>query len=457
MPRERTSVLHVDADSFFASVEQVQKPSLAGRPVLVGGIGPRGVVATASYEARQRGARSAMPMSQARRLCPDAAVLTPRFPAYASHSAVLLGLLRELSPLVEPVSLDEAFVDLDGGPQPCPDPVATAAAVRAAMRARTGLAVSAGLGRSKLIAKLASDAAKPDGLRAVPAAEEESFLLPLPVTALWGVGPATAGALLRLGVRTVAELRELSEATLVTLLGPAAGSGLHRVARGRDDRPVRADRVVKSVGAERTFPTDLSGRESLHGVLERIGDAALVRLRRHGGAARTVVVKARFADFETVTRSVSLPQPAVERSVLLDAARRGLDLVGFTAPVRLLGVSFHGLTGHAQLILPLDGEGLDDIDHATDDGLDSDDAGGLPVALDPGNAAPGLDVEHPVYGRGWLAGLRGGEVTVRFESALTGPGPARVFDIRRAPLVLVEPAPPVAAGRPGATDPGPSV
>ena len=357
--REQPSVLHLDADAFFAAVEQRQRPSLRGRPVIVGGLGPRGVVATASYEARTFGVGSAMPTARARTLCPSGTFLYPRFAAYSAHSAVLMELLREASPLVQPISLDEAFVDLAAGDNP--DPLATADRIRREFWRRTGLVVSVGLGRSKLIAKLASEAGKPHGWTVITAEQEDDFLLPTPVGKLWGVGPATETALHGIGVRTVAQLRETPQAELVRLLGVAHGNGLHSLAFGRDDRPVEADREVKSVSAERTFAFDVTGDELQSAELEIVFGHAKRRLDRFGGGARTVTVKARFSDFTTVTRAVSLSQPTTDHRALLDAARQALAAaIHEGAPIRLLGVGFSGLTEYAQLILQLRPAGRSD-------------------------------------------------------------------------------------------------
>lgn len=477
--------MHVDADSFFASVETRQKPSLARTPVLVGGTGPRGVVATANYEARAFGCHSAMPMSQARVLCPSATVLTPRFPAYAAHSALIMDTLRLLSPLVQPVSLDEAYVDLAAGPF-AGDPVAGADLARRLVYNRSGLVVSVGLGRSKLIAKLASDAEKPHGFTVVPPEAEDEFLLPKPVSALWGVGPATDTTLRRLGIVTVADLRATSREDLVRTLGEAAGWNLYRLARGDDPRPVVVEREAKSVGAERTFAEDLR-RWELAGALEDVLARALRRLHRHGGGARTVTVKVRLSDFTTVTRSVTLAQPTSEAAELREAAAAALTAADPKEPVRLLGVALSGLTHWAQLRLPTpDGEEppiaplveavpllrsdeqgelrtstattdarvavaadeppdavVDDRDGDIDDDEDDDRYGErLPAPLTVHTCAVGLDVEHDEHGRGWIARVDDGVVTVRFEGPGSPPGAEHTFDVRRTLLLRVAPPAP---------------
>jgi len=471
--RQDASVMHVDADSFFASVETRQKPSLARTPVLVGGTGPRGVVATANYEARAFGCHSAMPMAQARVLCPSATVLTPRFPAYAAHSALIMDTLRRLSPLVQPVSLDEAYVDLAAGPF-ASDPVAGADLARRLVYNRCGLVVSVGLGRSKLVAKLASDAEKPHGFTVVPPQTEDEFLLPKPVAALSGVGPATDATLRRLGIVTVADLRATSRGDLVRTLGEAAGWNLYRLARGDDSRPVVVEREAKSVGAERTFAEDLR-RWELAGALEDVLARALRRLHRHGGGARTVTVKVRLSDFTTVTRSVTLAQPTSDAAELREAATAALTAADPVEPVRLLGVALSGLTHWAQLRLPTpsgdmtvevrvreSGEASDDTtsaeagallplaeaaeaayaaDVVDDADADADDER-LPAPLTVHTCAVGLDVEHAEHGRGWIARVDDGVVTVRFEGPGTPPGRALTFDVRRTLLMRVAPPAP---------------
>lgn len=352
--RDAATVLHLDADAFFAAVEQRDKPSLRGRPVLVGGVGGRGVVSTASYEARRDGARSAMPMSRARRLSPAAAVLVPRFAAYSAYSQVIMGVLRELTPAVEPLSIDEAFADLALAPDGVPEPEDAAAWLQARVAELTGLTVSVGVGRSKLVAKIASDLRKPGGVVVVRPEDEDDVLLPLDVRTVPGVGPATQGALERLGVRTVADLRRQPLDTLTMTLGEAHGTGPYLMSRGLDDRPVVTSTERKSAGAERTFATDLRGRDVVLAAVDDVVDEALQRLERHGGAARTVVAKVRYADFSTVTRSVTFPHPTASDADLRDAARRAVLAAGVVEPVRLLGVAFHALSAHAQLALDLD-------------------------------------------------------------------------------------------------------
>jgi DNA polymerase-4 len=441
--RARATVAHLDADAFFASVEQHQRPSLRGRPVLVGGVGPRSVVATASYEARRFGARSAMPMELARRLCPSSTVVVvPRFAAYAAYSDRIMAALREVTELVEPVSIDEAFADLDAAAGAGTDLAELALRIRERARGLSGLSVSIGLGRSKLVAKLASEDAKPGGVRVVDPDDEDDFLLAMPVRALSGVGPVSAARLDELGVRTVADLRRQPLDTLVAIGGESGGTNLYRIARGWDDRPVTTVRERKSAGAEHTFDADLHGRAAISGALDRVVDSALARLERHAVAARTVVVKVRLSSFTTLTRSVTLPRPTSDEGALRSAAHRALALADVTEPVRLLGTSFHALSEHAQLMLPLD----DDVVVADEQPVP--DAAGPPpppVPAGPVHAtaavvAPGLDVQTEADGRGWVVRVGDdGRVAVRFETAHTGPGYQRWVDPEAEELVLVAP------------------
>jgi DNA polymerase-4 len=433
--RSEPSVLHLDADAFFAAVEQRQRPSLRGRPVIVAGLGPRGVVATASYEARRFGVGSAMPTARARTLCPAGTFVIPRFAAYAAHSAVLMELLREVSPLVQPISLDEAFVDLAAGGHD--DPLAVADRIRREFWSRTGLVVSIGLGRSKLIAKLASEAGKPHGWTVITGEQEDDFLLPTPVGRLWGVGPATEAALATLGVRTVAELREVPRAELVRRLGTAHGNGLHRLAYGMDERPVEADREIKSVGAERTFAFDVTGRPAQLIELETVFGHARKRLARHGGGVRTVTVKARFSDFSTVTRAVSLPQPTADDRALLEAATRAMDAAIFEgAPIRLLGVSFSGLVGYEQPMLAADDGGETSVSPGDVEELSERE---LPAPLTAADAYPGVDVHVAGLGDGWVVACEGDRLTVRIEGPTTAPGADRRVGLGRDEILQICP------------------
>jgi DNA polymerase-4 len=446
------SILHVDMDAFYAAVEQQHKPSLRGKPVVVGGVGLRGVVSTASYEARVFGVRSAIPTALARRLCPNAAYLYPRFGAYHAVSQVVMGVLREASPLVEPVSLDEAFVDLAAMPQGVPGDEAqvrqTAEHLRAEIHRLTGLTASVGAGTSKLVAKVASDSDKPDGCVIVPAGAEEAWLDPLPVRALWGVGPATAERLRRIGVGTVAQLRVLTETDLVGLLGSAWGSLLHRLARGLDGRAVEPERATKSISAEDTYPHDLADQASMRAAVVGLAERVVRRMRDSGFTARTVTVKARGHDFTTVTRSETLRGPTDDVRVVTAAAVRLLaDAVpaatASSAGIRLLGVGMSGLVDYAQgdLLAELsDDEASSDAETAepgavADDGRSGDSVpavtlfGPAPVDSSARRWLAGQDVLHASRGQGWVQGAGVGRVTVRFEGPTTPPGRIATFAV----------------------------
>jgi DNA polymerase-4 len=343
------TILHVDLDAFYASVEVLDNPALAGRPVLVGGTGPRGVVAAASYEARRFGVHSAMPMGRARRLCPQAVVLPPRFDVYQAKSAAVHGIFAAFTPAIEPIALDEAFLDVTGGTRLLGTGAEIGAAIRARVRAETGLTASVGVAVNKLLAKLASDDAKPDGMLVVEPGTELAFLHPHPVGRLWGVGPATLARLERFGVETIGDLAALPEASLVDALGRAHGTQLHALAQGRDDRPVESDRETKSIGQEETFPHDVADRETLRREVLRMAERVGSRVREHGLAGRTVTLKVRFPDFRTITRSATLPEPF---SVSAEIARLALGLlvkVDTAGGVRLLGVTVSNLTAAAAL------------------------------------------------------------------------------------------------------------
>lgn len=450
--RQAPSVLHVDMDAFYAAVEQQHKPSLRGKPVIVGGVGLRGVVSTASYEARVFGVRSAIPTALARRLCPNAAYLYPRFPAYHAVSVVVMDLLRGLSPLVEPVSLDEAFVDLAAMPGGAPKDAAQVREIAQELRdritRRTGLTASVGAGTSKLIAKVASDAEKPDGCVIVPVGGELAWLDPLPVRALWGVGPATADRLRRIGVSTVAELRVLTETDLVGLLGAAWGGMLFRLARGMDARAVEPERQTKSISAEDTYPHDLADRVAMRAAVTELAERVVRRLRASGHTGRTVTVKARGHDFTTVTRSETLGAPTDDSRLIVEAAIRLLEGAVPAATVsstgiRLLGVGMSGLADYAQgdLVseLELADEALADTDTDRIDGVgggaDTEVTqvpavtlfGPVPVEHSARRWLAGQDVRHARRGPGWVQGAGVGRVTIRFEGPGTGPGRIGTF------------------------------
>jgi len=337
------TILHVDLDAFYASVEVLENPRLRGRPVLVGGTGSRGVVAAASYEARRFGVHSAMPMGRARRLCPQAVVLPPRFELYGAKSRQVHAIFATFTPVIEPIALDEAFLDVSGvTPRFC-EGREIGAAIRARIRAETGLTASVGVATSKLLAKLASDDAKPDGMLVVEPGTELAWLHPHPVGRLWGVGPATLARLARFGVETIGDLAAIPEASLIDALGRAHGQLLHALAHGRDDRPVEADRETKSIGQEETFPQDVVDREALRREVLRMAERVGSRLRRHGLAGRTVTLKVRFPDFRTITRSATLPEAFDGSADVAGLALGLLEKVDTATGVRLLGVTVSNL------------------------------------------------------------------------------------------------------------------
>lgn len=419
--RRTASVLHLDMDAFFAAVEQRDKPSLRGKPVIVGGTGGRGVVATASYEARVYGVRSAMSGREARARCPHAAFLSGRFHAYRETSARVMEVLRAASPLVEPLSLDEAFVDLERADLPDLE-VETVTAFGHELRARVrevtgGLTGTVGIGTSKFIAKVASELDKPDGLTVVPPGTERDLLRPMKVTVIPGVGPATAERLRRAGIHTVADLEAIPEDEMVRLLGKAHGHGLHQLARAEDDRAVVADRETKSVSSEGTYDTDLTDRTLMQGLLTRQAVQVGTRLRKHGLSGRTVTIKVRLHDFTTLSRSSTLPSPTDSGATIARLARALLADLDTSGGVRLLGVGVSGLADWIQEDLFGETEPEPEEVVAPDP---------TPV---PRHFSPGMDVVHQEMGAGWVWGSGRGVVTVRFETAQTAPGPVRSYAV----------------------------
>ncbi|WP_420081435.1 DNA polymerase IV [Streptomyces sp. JL4002] len=483
--RSAPTILHLDMDAFYASVEQASKPSLRGKAVIVGGLGPRGVVATASYEARRFGVHSAMPTAQARRLCPNGAYLIPRFSLYRQVSDLVMALLRELSPLVEPLSLDEAFVDLEAGGVAfdAHSARATGERLRADIRAATGLSGSVGLAGSKMLAKVASEEAKPAGLLLIEPGTERELLAPMSVRTLPGVGPATGEHLRRAGITTVGDLVEAGEDELVRMVGRAHGTGLYRMALGLDDRPVVAERDAKSVSVEDTFDVDLHDRVRIRGEVQRLADRCVQRLRGSGHSGRTIVLKVRRYDFSTLTRSETLRGPTDDPGVVREAASRLLEAVDTTGGVRLLGVGVTGLADYTQEDLfaqslaavpgsPPDAEGEAAAAPSTDASGAGAGAAGPPGGTDgaggragaPQDAEPppgrdgaaerrwaaGSDVRHALYGPGWVQGSGVGRVTVRFEQPGSPPGRVRTFRVDDPELEPSDPLPLVGEGGPGA-------
>ncbi|GAA3078010.1 DNA polymerase IV [Pseudonocardia yunnanensis] len=432
-------VLHLDMDAFFASVEQLTRPTLRDRPVLVGGLGPRAVVAGASYQARVFGARSAMPMGQARRLCPHAVVLPARFALYHALSERVMAVLADAAPVLEPVSLDEAFLEpptLAGAT--VADVERFGAELRASVRTATGLPASVGAGSGKQLAKIASELAKPDGLRVVAPQEEQAVLEPLPVRALWGVGPVAEAGLRKLGVHTIGELAAMDLRELTALLGTAIGTELHRLARGVDERPVAPRGAAKQVSAETTFDSDLTAMTAVHDAVARMTQAAHRRLLDSGRAARTVTVKVRSADFTTSSRSATSGSGSTDLQTLTAVAQRLALTAVPEGGVRLIGVSLAGLIDDPPPALfepgPFEADPTDSI---TDLASGIDD---VPAAVPSERPwRPGDDALHPEHGHGWVQGAGHGRVTVRFETRSTGPGRARTFAADDGDLVRADP------------------
>lgn len=431
-------MLHLDLDAFFASVEQRDKPSLRGKPVVVGGVGARGVVATASYEARVFGVRSAMPASEARRRCPHAAFLAGRFGAYREASEQVMGRLRALSPLVEPLSLDEAFVDLRAA-DPVPgfdaDSLQTVVdRLRAEVSAATGgLTASVGVASSKFMAKIASELAKPDGSRIVPAGTERALLQPMKVGVIPGVGPVTVDKLQRIGVLLVGDLQGADVEELAQVIGRTHATALVALASARDDRPVEPEREAKSISVEDTFETDLVSREELGVILRRDARQVADRLGAAGLFARTVSIKVRRHDFSTLTRSRTLLSATDRADVIGSVAGGLLDALDVTNGVRLLGVGVAGLTDVLQeeLFTAADDTVVDPVATTPSNRQDSP-----PETEEAPQWRPGADVEHDEHGRGWVWGSGLGRVTVRFETRDTGPGPVRTFRLADPALRL---------------------
>ncbi|WUI32155.1 DNA polymerase IV [Nocardia sp. NBC_00416] len=481
----RRWVLHIDMDAFFASCEQLTRPTLRGRPVLVGGTGGRGVVAGASYEARVFGARSAMPMQYARRLVGvSAVVVPPRGALYGTLSGRVFETLRGRIPVLETLSFDEAFAEpaeLAGAS--VAEVAAFCAELRTEVRERTGLVASVGAGRGKQLAKIASGMAKPDGIRVIAPGEQQALLSALPVRKLWGIGPVAESRLRALGIETVGAFAALPESEAASVLGGSVGAALHRLARGIDDRPVTERAEAKQISAETTYEHDIVTLERLRPAISEMAAAAHRRLVRDGRAARTVVLKLRRADMSITTRSTTLAYATEDLPTLTAAAQRAAVDPRELGPIRLVGVGYAGLSTIRQESLfpeldrlgaePADraGAGLSGVTGSAPDGgaagsdslapaeessVDSvrpapgaagSAAGGPPgpvsgsgpaenvtVAPSSGISAggdalwrPGTDVRHPEWGFGWIQGSGHGRVTVRFETRSTGPGIARTF------------------------------
>ncbi len=339
------TMLHVDMDAFYASVEVRRRPELRGRPVIVGGAGPRGVVSSASYEARAFGVRSAMPGARARRLCPAAVFLPPDMAAYAEASRAVMAIFRDVTPLVEPLSMDEAFLDVAGAVRLLGRPAGIGEAIRRRIAGEQRLTCSVGVASTKFVAKLGSTRAKPDGLVVVPTERVLEYLHPLGVGVLWGVGERTAETLHRLGLSTVGDLARLPVGALRAALGEAAAAHLHELAWGRDRRRVVPDQVEKSIGAETTFDVDVADPLVVRRALLALAGRAAVRLRAAGQAGRTVALKVRLADFRTLSRSRTLPTPTDVTREIFTTAWALFEALAPGDRIRLVGVRVEGLVG----------------------------------------------------------------------------------------------------------------
>jgi DNA polymerase-4 len=339
-------IMHVDMDAFFASVELLERPELVGKPVIVGHPSARSVVTAATYEARRYGVNSAMPMALALRRCPHAVVLEPHFERYAHFSRLVMQILGEVTPHVEQLSVDEAFLDVAGARRLLGNSWQIGTALRERVYSETGLRCSAGAAATKFVAKLASSRAKPDGLLVVPEAATLDFLHPLPVSALWGVGGKSEEVLVRLGLRTVGDVAHAPVDMLRRAIGEAGAERLHELSWGRDPRTVTPGRDEKSIGHETTFETDRTDAGELHRVLLQLADGVGQRLRRSGVLGRTIAIKLRFADFTTITRSRTLGEPTDVSRRIYEAARELYDQANSSArPVRLIGVRAEQLVG----------------------------------------------------------------------------------------------------------------
>ncbi|MGW5521416.1 DNA polymerase IV [Gordonia sp. NPDC003950] len=463
--------MHLDMDAFFASVEQLTRPTLAGRPVLVGGTGGRGVVAGASYAARAYGARSAMPMHQARRLVgATAVVLPPRGSVYRAVSERIFAIVREAVGVIEMLSFDEAFAEpseLSGESGAAAQEFAES--IRRRIRDEVGLAASVGFGSGKQIAKIASGMAKPDGVMVIGPSGELEFLHALPVRKLWGIGPVSGDRLARLGIATIGDFAALSEVEVASVLGSTVGPALHRLAQGIDERPVTERAAAKQISAESTFADDIVTLPALRPAIARAAADAHRRLVADGRGARTVVLKLKRSDMSVLTRSSTLPAATSDLDALVAIAQRlALDPEAI-GPIRLVGVGYSGLSDIEQYALfgdaavtagaissayldpgdtpVVDPDSVDpdsgDIDPVHTDSLGLDVPTGNRTSANPAGEqhhwATGRDVVHPDHGHGWVQGAGHGVVTVRFETRATGPGPVRTFTESDANLQPADP------------------
>jgi DNA polymerase-4 len=355
------TILHVDMDAFYASASLLARPDLVGTPVIIGAAGRRGVVLSATYEARRFGVTSAMPMSRAQRLCPTATILPPDHALYARMSAAVMEIFRSVTPVIEPLSLDEAFLDVSGALRRLGSPATIGTRIRDAVADEQGVTCSVGVAPTKFVAKLASGLAKPDGMVVVPVDEVVPFVQQLPVGALWGVGERTEETLHRLGLRTVSDIAHTPLATLTRALGDVGGRHLHDLAWGRDPRPVEQEQRERSIGSDETFAHDIDDPVRIHRHLLGLSERTAARVRAAGLAGRTITVKVRFADFTTITRSRTLREPTDVSREIYETAVGLYDALGLQrARIRLVGVRVEKLVPVTQA--PIQGR-LDEPDH----------------------------------------------------------------------------------------------
>jgi len=385
-------------DAFYASVELRERPDLLGKPVIVGGLGGRSVVLSATYEARAFGVHSAMPMRRARRLCPQATVIPPTPGVYAEASRAVMEIFRSITPLVEPLSLDEAFLDVGGARRRLGSPAQIGELIRARVADEQRLPCSVGVASTKFLAKLASGRAKPDGLLVIPRDGAIEFLHPLPIAALWGVGEKAEEALARIGLRTIGDIAHTPQASLARALGPAAGAALSALAWGRDDRAVTPHEPDRSIGAEETFARDVEDHVVVRRELLRLSERTAARLRQAGHVGRTVSIKVRFADFTTITRAKTLAEPTDVARVVYETARTLYDALRLDrARIRLVGVRVEGLSEAAgtdfQLALDGGNEEWRRAEQAADRAVAKFGAGAVrPAALVERERAPDRDL-----------------------------------------------------------------
>lgn len=413
-------VLHIDMDAFYASCEQLTRPTLKGRPVLVAGVGGRGVVAGASYEARAYGARSAMPTQRAARLVgPRVVLVSPRRAVYQAASRRVFELVASRVDVFEQLSIDEAFMEPAELVGASPAEVREwAEALRAEIREVTGLPSSIGAGPGKQYAKIGSGRAKPDGTFVFPPSELLELLHPMDVGELWGVGPVTRRKLEEIGITTIGQLAAMSEREVDISLGRTVGRSLWQLARGIDERPVQPRAIAKQISAEHTYPQDLLTASEVGAAIRRAADGAFARLLRDGRAARTVTVKLRMADFHIESRSATLNYATDDADTLLATALKLARYPDELGPIRLVGVGYTGLEEARQDVL------FPELDRAAPVHVST------PAFSEPAVAAAWhatQDVDHPDFGHGWIQGVGHGRVSVRFETAATGPGFTKTF------------------------------